>query len=666
MHNMHDMAGTRGVGVSRSGMHGHHSHAAMIKDYWRRFVFSTILTVPILLLSPGIREAVGLVPVFPGEDYVLVGLASLVYAYGGWPFIKGMFRELKRRVPGMMVLIGVAVSVAYFYSVFASLYGGGKSFFWELATLIDVMLLGHWVEMRSVMGASKALEEIARLLPSTARRLVEGGVEEVPVEELRPGDLVLVRPGEKIPVDGEVVEGASSVDESMLTGESMPVEKKPGDGVIAGSVNGEGSLTIRVLKTGRDTYVSQVIELVRRAQESRSRTQDLADKAALLLTIVALSGGAVTMAAWMLAGRSILFALERAVTVMVIACPHALGLAIPLVVAVSTSIAARQGFLVRMRDAFEKARLLDTVVFDKTGTLTKGEFGVTDILPLADMSSEEILRIAACLEARSEHPIAAGIVRAAEERGLKIRPAQSFKAMPGRGVEGVVEGRHYRLLSLQSLKKEISSRELEELLEQGKTIVILLSDDKPLGAIGLADMVREESREAVETLREMGLRVAMLTGDNKGVARWVAEQLGLDEYYAEVLPHEKAGIIAEMRRRGRRVAMVGDGINDAPALVEADVGIAIGAGTDVAIESADIVLVRNDPRDVASVIRLARKTYRKMVENLFWAAGYNAIAIPLAAGVLYSMGVLLTPAAGAALMSLSTVIVAVNARLLKP
>ncbi len=640
----------------------------MVEEYKRRFIFSAILTIPILLLSPSIQDFLNFRLEFPGQLYILFVLSSAVYIYGGWPFLTGLVDELRKKMPGMKVLIGVAISTAYLYSGLIVFGFPGKPFFWELATLIDIMLLGHWIEMKSVLGASKALEEMVKLLPSTAHLIKDNSTVDVPVEKLRPGDRVLVKPGEKIPVDGIVVDGHSSVNEAMLTGESKPVEKSPGDTVIAGSINGEGSLIVEVTKTGADTYLSQVIELVKKAQETRSKTQDLANKAAFLLTIIALSGGAVTFITWLFFRADIAFALERAVTVMVIACPHALGLAVPLVVAVSTSLAARNGFLIRQRDAFERARELQAVVFDKTGTLTKGEFGVTDIVSFSNSNNNDVLKLAASLEAKSEHPIAQGIVQAAEKQGLTLEDVEEFKALPGRGVEGKINGKIIRVVSPGYLEENGLRDYIEKvrkLLEQGKTVVFVLEDNKPLGAIALADMIREESREAVNMLKKMGIRCIMLTGDNKNVARWVSDELGLDEYYAEVLPHEKAEVIKKLQSRGLRVAMVGDGINDAPALVQADVGIAIGAGTDVAIESADIILVRNDPRDVATIIKLARKTYRKMMENLLWATGYNALALPLAAGILYNIGVLLTPAMGAALMSLSTVIVAVNARFLK-
>ena len=567
----------------------------------------------------------------------------------------------------MMTLIATAISAAYFYSS-AVVFGlMGEIFFWELATLIDIMLFGHWIEMRSVMGASRALEELARIMPSEAHLIRDGSIVDVRVEALRPGDRVMVKPGEKIPVDGAVVEGETSVNESMLTGESRPVAKETGSNVIGGSINGQGSVSVEVKRIGSESYLSQVLELVRQAQESKSKTQDLADRAALWLTIISLSVGAITLAAWLYLGRDLSFAMERAVTVMVISCPHALGLAVPLVVAVSTSLAAKGGLLIRDRSGFERARELQAVVFDKTGTLTEGRFGITDIVPLAELDDSEVLRIAASLEASSEHPIATGIARGLKEKGMKAAVIQEFKAIPGRGIEGLIDGKSWMVTSPGYLREsgiDLNDDRVNRLAEQGKTVVFLLQGRKPVGAIALADIIRVESRQAIETLKSMNIRCMMLTGDNRFVARWVAEDLGLDDFFAEVLPHEKAQAIKNVQKE-YVAAMVGDGVNDAPALVQADVGIAIGAGTDVAVESADIVLVRNDPRDVANIVRLSRKTYAKMLQNLLWATGYNALAIPLAAGVLYSQGIMLSPAAGAILMSASTVIVAVNARMLK-
>ncbi|WP_273271511.1 heavy metal translocating P-type ATPase [Methanothrix sp.] len=567
----------------------------------------------------------------------------------------------------MMTLIATAISAAYFYSS-AVVFGlMGETFFWELATLIDIMLFGHWIEMRSILGASRALEELVKIMPSEAHLIKDGQTVEVKVESLKPGDRVLVKPGEKIPIDGTVIEGETSVNESMLTGESRPVRKRAGDDVIGGSINGEGSISLEVKKIGSETYLSQIIELVRQAQESKSRTQDLADNAARWLTIISLSVGAITFAAWLNFSKDSAFAIERAVTVMVISCPHALGLAVPLVVAVSTSLAAKSGLLIRDRSAFERARDIQAVVFDKTGTLTEGRFGVTDIIPLAGLNETEVLRMAASLEANSEHPIAAGIAEGSKEMGIDLIPIQGFKSIPGKGIEGQIQGRSWMVASPGYLREnniKLDDDRVNRLAEQGKTVVFLLEEDRLVGAVALADVIRKESREAIEELRSMNINCMMLTGDNRFVARWVAEDLGLDDFFAEVLPHEKAQAIRNVQRE-YIVAMVGDGVNDAPALAQADVGIAIGAGTDVAIESADIVLVRNDPRDMANIIRLSKRTYSKMFQNLIWATGYNALAIPLAAGVLYGYDIILSPAIGAILMSASTVIVAINARRLE-
>lgn len=675
----HSDHGGGGHGTHEKGGRGGHGkgdhHAAMLQDFKRRLFVSLLITVPVLALSPMIQTFFGFELVFPGSFYLLFALSSLVYFYGGWPFLKGLKRELSEREPGMMTLIAVAISVAYFYSS-AVVFGlAGKFFFWELVTLVDIMLLGHWVEMRSVMGASRALEELAKVMPSEAHLIRDGQVEEVEIASLKKGDRVMVRPGEKVPVDGTVLEGKSSVNESLLTGESKPVVKMEGSRVIGGSMNGEGSLVVEVGKTGKETYLSTVIALVTSAQESRSKTQDLANRAAFFLTVIALSVGAITFAAWIYYGRDVVFAIERGVTVMVITCPHALGLAIPLVVAVSTSLAAKSGLLIRERQSFERAREIEAVVFDKTGTLTRGEFGVTEVIPLVGVgevgkegeAEKEVLRLAASLEASSEHSIARGVVKGAEDRGISTAPADEFQSMPGKGVLGVVDGRRLKVVSpgyLEEAGIELDDERVRAAEEGGKTVVFLLEDETPLGALALGDSVRPESKEAVERLKSMGLKCMMLTGDNRYVAEEVSRDLGLDEFFAEVLPHQKAEKIREVQER-YTVAMVGDGVNDAPALAQADVGIAIGAGTDVAVETADIILVRNDPRDVVTIIRLSKKTYSKMFQNLLWATGYNAFAIPLAAGVLYSYGILLSPAVGAVLMSMSTVIVAVNAKLLK-
>ena len=652
---------------------GHHDHdASMADDFRRRFWVSLALTIPVLATSEMVQHFLGLreTLAFPGDRYVGFAFASAVYFYGGWPFLTGLVDELRRRLPGMMTLVGLAITVAYVYSSVVVFGLSGSVFFWETATLIDIMLLGHWIEMRSVLGASRALEQLVRLLPAAAHRLrPDGSIEETPLEALHPGDRVLVKPGEKIPTDGRVATGRTSVNQALLTGESQPVERGVGDEVIGGAVNGEAAITIEVRRTGADTYLSQVIELVRQAQATRSHTQDLADRAALWLTIIAVVGGALTLVAWLAAGRGLGFALERMVTVMVITCPHALGLAVPLVIAVSTGLAARSGLLIRDRAAFERARALDAIVFDKTGTLTEGRFGVTDIVPLAGRSEQDVLRLAAAVESRSEHPIGAGIVRAATTRAVSYPAALDVKAIPGAGARGTVAGAAVAVVSGGYVRDrglgtgDLGGR-VQGLESQGKTVVYVLADEQPIGAIALADIVRAESRAAIDRLKAMGITPLMLTGDSVAVARRVAMELGVNDYFGEVLPDQKAAKIAEVRRRGLTVGMVGDGVNDAPALVAADVGIAIGAGTEVAIESADVVLVRSDPRDVPAIVQLARATYRKMVQNLWWATGYNAVAIPLAAGVLARAGILLSPGLGAVFMFTSTLIVALNAQLL--
>ena len=674
-HDQHAMKDHGAHGHDHGGGHhgghgGHHDHHAhMVEDFRKRFWISLIVTIPILLLSPMIQEILGLEEAlqFPGASYVQFLLASFVFFWGGWPFLKGIYDELKVLTPGMMTLIALAISVAYFYSA-AVVFGlKGKVFFWELATLIDIMLLGHWIEMKSVMGASRALEALARLMPSDAHKLQpDGSVVDVPLNELNAQDRVLVKPGEKIPADGRVVEGETSVNESMLTGESKPVHKKVGDTVIGGSINGEGSIVVEVEKTGKDSFLSQVIDLVKQAQESKSKTQDLANRAAFWLTLIAIGGGAITLFVWLaIMGQDFEFALERTVTVMVITCPHALGLAVPLVVAVSTAISASNGLLIRNRAAFEAARNIQAIIFDKTGTLTEGRFGVTDVVLFGnDYTEDELLKLAASVETHSEHPIAQGVVNSVKD----TYAVKDFKAIPGKGATGVVEGHDVKVVSpgyLREQNLEIQDGKLDELAGQGKTVIFVMIDGEVKGAIALADIIRPESKKAIAKLKSMGIKTMMLTGDNRQVAKWVSDQLGLDEFFAEVLPHEKAEKVKEVQSRGLTVAMTGDGVNDAPALAQADVGIAIGAGTDVAVETADIILVRSNPMDVAAIIGLAKATYKKMVQNLIWATGYNSFAIPLAAGVLYKYGILLSPAMGAVLMSLSTVIVAINARFLK-
>jgi Cu2+-exporting ATPase len=680
MESMHDMdsqdvgshAGHEGMGDhdGHGGHAGHGSHhAMMVADFKKRFWISLIISIPVLLLSPLIQRFLGIegAIAFTGDKYVLFVLSSAIFFYGGWPFLKGIYDELKSKTPGMMTLIALAITVAYVYSS-AVVFGlSGNVFFWELATLIDIMLLGHWLEMRSIMAASSALEELARLMPSEAHNLMpDGQTIEVPLDELKVGDIVLVKPGEKIPVDGRVIDGQTSVNEAMLTGESLPVQKQQDDALIGGSINGEGSLHVEVQKTGKDSYLAQMTELVRQAQESKSRTQGLADRAALWLTVIAISAGLITLAVWLgVARREFVFALSRMVTVMVITCPHALGLAIPLVVSVSTSISAKAGLLIKNRDGFEQARNVQAILFDKTGTLTKGEFGVTDIISLkGNLDDNELLKYAASVEAHSEHPIAKGIVASSDDTW----PVEEFISIPGKGTQGKVNGKDVKAVSPGYLREntmEVKDDRLDKLASQGKTVIFVIIDENIAGAIALADIIREESREAISNLKESGIRCMMITGDNEPVARWVSEETGLDEYFAGVLPDRKAEKVKEVQARGLVVAMTGDGVNDAPALAQADVGIAIGAGTDVAVATADIVLVRSNPLDVISIISLSRATYKKMIQNLVWATGYNVVAIPLAAGVAYGVGFIMDPAVGAALMALSTIIVAINARFLK-
>ncbi|HEY9579432.1 MAG TPA: heavy metal translocating P-type ATPase [Rhizorhapis sp.] len=650
---------------------GGHDHGAMIADYRRRFWVTLVLTPPVLLLSPMIQHWLGLAETisFPGDGLLLFALSTIVYVYGGWPFLTGFVSELRKKQPGMMTLIALAISAAYFFSAAVTFGFPGEAFYWELVTLIGIMLLGHWIEMRSVMGASRALEELVRLLPDTATRIdANGATQEVPISALMPGDHVLVRPGAKVPVDGNILEGASGFNEAMLTGESRPVSKGVGEPAIGGAINGANAVTIEVTATGGKTYLAQVIELVKKAQATRSRTQDLANRAAAWLTYIALVVGFGTLIVWLLLGQTPAFAVERMVTVMVVACPHALGLAVPLVVAVSTSLSASNGLLIRDRAAFERARSLNAVVFDKTGTLTEGRFGVSDIVLLGEGDENAELALAAAVESQSEHPIAHGIVAEAKDRGLNWSKASDVRNITGEGIVANVGGEDIRIVSpghLARTSEEISDPRLKKLESQGKTVVVLVRGAAPRTLFALADIVRPESKQAITELKSLGVDSIMLTGDAHGVAQAVSEELGITEYFAEVLPNQKSEKIEELQSRGLAVAMVGDGVNDAPALVVADLGIAIGAGTDVAVESADIVLVRSDPRDVVAILGLSRATYRKMVQNLLWATGYNAVAIPMAAGITFGTGFLMTPAVAAALMSVSTIIVAFNAQLLR-
>jgi len=641
----------------------------MISDFKIRFIFSSIATVPVILLSPIIQKFLRLEDIlqFPGYVYVLFAISSFIFFYGGWSFLKGAVNEIKSRNPGMMTLIGLAITIGYLYSSIVVFGLAGEFFFWEIATLIDIMLLGHWIEMKSVVGASRALEELARLMPKDAHKLtLEGKTADVPIEELKIGDRVIVKPGEKFPADGIIIEGDTSVNESMLTGESKPVSKTKTDKVIGGSINGEGSVIVVVNKTGEDTFLAGVIKLVEEAQGSKSRTQDLANRAAFWLTIIAISLGTITFIIWfVLINRDFAFSLERTVTVMVITCPHALGLAVPLVVAVSTSISARNGLLIRDRAAFERARNINAIIFDKTGTLTRGEFGVTDLITFSkDINDKELLKYAASLESNSSHPIAKAIAGQVKDK-FQVK---NFKSITGKGTVGIINEKRIEIISpnyLQEKNINLDDARIDKLYTQGKTIVFVLIDNKLAGAIALADTIRDESRKAVQKLKEMNIKPIMLTGDNNQVARWVADEVGIEEYFAQVLPEDKSKKIIEVQLRGMVVAMTGDGVNDAPALAQADVGIAVGAGTDVAVETADVILVRSNPEDIVSILTLSRATYWKMIQNLIWATGYNAFAIPLAAGVLYPLGIILSPAIGAVLMSLSTIIVAINARFLR-
>ena len=680
-HGAHPAHGEHG-GHEGHGEHaGHEDHGAHVDHsgheqmFKQRFWVCLALTVPVLLYSPVMQRWFGFsMPTFPGSNWVAPLFSVIIFLYGGVPFLQMARVELRNRQPGMMSLISLAISVAFVYSLAALFIAPESGFFWELVTLIDVMLLGHWIEMRSVRQASGALQELAKLMPDTAERILpDGAVEQVPTSQLKPGDLILVRPGASIPADAEVVEGESDVNEAMLTGESRPVKKRPGDKIIAGTINvGSGSLRARVLATGDQTTLAGIMRLVEEAQKSKSRTQVLADKAAGWLFYIALGVALLTAIGWTLVEGFNVDVLERVVTVLVIACPHALGLAVPLVVAITTSLGAQRGVLIRDRLALEAMREIDAVLFDKTGTLTKGEQGVVGMATAEGVDEAEALALAAALEADSEHIIAQAIRQTAQERGASPPRVSEFQALKGRGVKGIIDGVAYyvggpRLLEmLEAQLPEAIRAFAEEAGRKGQSVVYLTRENQVLAAFALADVIRPESYEAVRRLHELGVLVAMITGDSQAVAKAVAEELGIDIYFAEVLPEHKSAKVKELQAQGKKVAMVGDGVNDAPALVQADVGIAIGSGTDVAIESAGIILVRSNPLDVVGIIELSRASYRKMIENLWWAAGYNIVALPLAAGVLVPFGVpALSPAVGALLMSLSTVIVAINAQTLR-
>ena len=654
-------------GAVPMGAATHDHHKMMIGDFKRRFWVCLLLTIPILVFSPMIQKFFGFKILLPGNEYILLFLSTIVYFWGGWPFLKGFTEEIRSRSPGMMTLISMAITVAYFYSS-ATVFGlPGMDFFWELATLIVIMLLGHWLEMKSVLGASKALQLLVGMMPAEAHRVKSNGqVEDVKLESLQKNDIILIKPGEKVAADGIIVEGSSYLNESMLTGESKPVKKEVENRVIGGSVNGNGALKIKVEHTGKESYLSKVVALVEEAQKSKSKMQSLSDRAAKWLTYIALIVGLGTLAIWLAMGFPFVYALERMVSVMVITCPHALGLAIPLVVAISTSVSAQNGLLIRNRTAFEESWKITTILFDKTGTLTRGAFGATRIVPLDQQYAEDdLLRLSAALEQNSEHPIAEGIVRKAKEKELIIPTAAKFSAITGEGVEAMVEGRSVKVVSPGYLKDKNIVISADSSSNEAETVVFILIDGRPVGYIALADEVRPESADAVKVLKANNIRVLMATGDNERVAKAVSNQLGLDGYFAEVLPHQKVEIVKDLQSKGEFIAMTGDGINDAPALAQADVGIAVGSGTDVAAETADIILVNSNPKDIAKLILFGKATYRKMIQNLAWATGYNIVAIPLAAGVLYNTGFVLSPAVGAVLMSLSTIIVAVNAQFLR-
>ncbi|WP_339790078.1 copper-translocating P-type ATPase [uncultured Imperialibacter sp.] len=665
-HSSHGRHGDHSGHNAGHGEMGHDHHKMMIEDFKKRFWISLVLTIPILVFSPMIQGFFGYEWLLPGNAYILFGLSTIVYFYGGWPFLKGLKDELKEGAPGMMTLISMAISVAYFYSS-ATVFGlEGEDFFWELATLIDIMLLGHWLEMKSVLGASKALQLLVSMMPSEAHRVKGDAVEDVKLEDLQKGDIILIKPGEKVPADGIIVEGESYLNESMLTGESKPVKKGMENKVIGGSLNGNGSLKVKVEHTGKDSYLNKVITLVQEAQKSKSKMQNLSDRAAKWLTYIALAIGFGTLATWLFLGFPFVYALERMVTVMVIACPHALGLAIPLVVAISTAVSAQNGLLIRNRTAFEESRKISALVFDKTGTLTKGDFGVTRVEAVdQQFEPDELLRLSSALEQSSEHPIAVGIIKKVKEKNIAVPKPENFNAITGKGVEAKVEGKDVKVVSPGYLKDEHISIPDGAYSSAAETVVFVLVDNKLAGYIALADEIRPESAEAIKVFKNNNIKVMMATGDNETVAKAVSEELGLDGYYSEVLPHQKVEIVKELQSKSEFVAMTGDGVNDAPALAQANVGIAVGSGTDVAAETADIILVNSNPQDIANLILFGKATYNKMIQNLIWATGYNTVAIPLAAGVLYTSGFVLGPAVGAVFMSLSTIIVAINAQLLK-
>ncbi|GBE56822.1 copper-exporting P-type ATPase A [archaeon BMS3Bbin16] len=663
----------KGMKMKGEGMApGHDHHAMMEAEMKKRFFATVLLSIPVLLLSPTIQKWFSFtIPRFPGYDFVLFGFATAVVGYGGIVFFRGARKSLRNKVADMSVLVSLAVLSGYFYSVGSTFLFNAPDFYWEISTLVVFLLFGHWMEMKAVRSASGALRELVKLIPPTASLVKDGEITEIQTSDVKVGDVLLIRPGNKVPIDGVVVEGETSINESMITGESKPVHKKKGDEVIGGTINGAGSIKIRINKTGEKTALAQIIKLVQETAASKPRVQKLADRAAHYLTLTAIFvGGSAFVYWWGIAGATTLFAVTLTITVLVIACPHALGLAIPTVTSIATTLGAKNGMLVKNAEALELSKEIQAIVFDKTGTLTKGEFGVTDLVNTGNWSDDELLKVAAAVEVNSEHVIAKGVVNKAKEQDIKLPTVSKFEALPGKGAKAVVDGVEVFIGNL-ALMKDIGADfkeyepEISRLSSQGKTVIFISTDKGVQGLIALADLIRDESRDAVKALQKMGIEVAMLTGDNRQTAEWVSKELGLDTFFAEVLPHQKSEKVKELQRQGKKVAMVGDGINDAPALIQADVGIAIGTGTDVAIESADVVLIKNDPRDVVKLIRLSKATMKKMKENLVWATGYNALAIPVAAGVLFPFGILLRPELAALIMAGSSIIVVTNAVLLK-
>jgi Cu2+-exporting ATPase len=672
-HSGHNMADNQESNESHEGHGGHVDHTGHEEMFRKRFWISAILSIPVLVFSPAIQAFLGYsIAEFPASAWITPVFAVIVFFYGGFPFLDMARPEIKKRQPGMMTLISLAILVAFIYSLAAQIFSLGATFFWELVTLIDIMLLGHWLEMRSVRQASGALDQLARLMPDIADRIDEDGeIEQVQTSELKNGDLVLVRPGASVPADGEIFEGESDVDESMITGESKPVGKSPGDMVIGGTINGNGSLRVVITATGEETALAGIMRLVKEAQSSKSDTQILADKAAGWLFYIAIGVAAITAVAWIIAIGFDVQIIARVATVLVIACPHALGLAVPLVVAITTAMGANNGILVRDRFALEEARQIDTVIFDKTGTLTKGEFGVVGTVAVNGHDENEVLALAAALEGDSEHTIARGIRNKAEELDVSLPEVSNFEAIKGRGVRAASKGSDVyiggpRMLEMLKLSLPQKLADFENIAsEKGQSVVHVIQEHEIIGSLALADVIREESQQVINKLHQMGIEVVMLTGDSKAVASAVAAELNIDQFFAEVLPEDKDKKVMGLQDKGKQVAMVGDGVNDAPALTRADVGIAIGGGTDIAVESAGLILVKSNPLDVVKIFALSRASYRKMIQNLIWASAYNVVALPLAAGVLAPIGILLSPAVGALLMSLSTVIVAINAQLLR-